>query len=661
MKNSLLILIGFFCWAAQPAFANDPVEPEAEDHVEILKTMSEKHCFSCHHDTKRSGGVSIKSFFMGINDFESRIVRGGKLWTSIIQQVQSGEMPPAGEPPMTHQEREAFVHSVNTLLVRSLASNDPGRVVIRRLSHTEYEHSIFNLVGVDFDAKANFPSDGSGGAGFDNFPNTLFLTPLKMERYYDAAEEIMDIAYGDPQLWGKIVSKPYQDNFWNRIINWFTRLFSGKNAVEKHVKAAEEVILPFTSNAFRRFIKPEEKQTYLTLFKEVYAGTPEKDRFNLAIKETLKAVLISPNFLYRYEEEQPINHAYALSNFELASRLSFFLWSTFPDQELFEVAYRENLQDPVVLRKQVKRMLKDEKSKHFSESFATQWFGVSRFKEENTADPERYPEMTPSLRTAMYDELVEFFHHVLTESQNFLDLIDSDYTFLNEELANHYGIPGVKGDAIRKVELKDRSRGGILGMGSILTSTSLPIRTSPVLRGKWVLEEILGTPAPPPPPDAGELPEEEAAAENASIRELLTIHRSKTACISCHQKMDPIGFGLENFDAVGRWRDSYGQEDPIIAWDTLPSGEIFNGPAELKKILVTKNELFARRISEKTFTYAIGRNVEFKDELYIKELMKNLIKNDFNTEQFIIALAISHPFRYKVNDAAEKFKILANN
>ncbi|MFD2202149.1 DUF1592 domain-containing protein [Shivajiella indica] len=658
MKSSFIQIILFFM-VFNTVIAEEVKESDV-DHIETLMPLAEKHCFSCHHDTKRSGGLSIKSYFMGINDFESRIVRGGKVWTNIIQTVKSGEMPPAGEPHMTHAERESFINSVNAILLKSLSSNDPGRVVIRRLSHTEYEYSIYNLVGVKFDARSRFPSDGSGGAGFDNFPSTLFITPLKMERYYEAAEEILDLAYTNPEIWKKIVPKPYRENLFKRIYNWIVRIFAPKSYVRKHLIAAEEVIVPFTSNAFRRFLTPEEKQTYLSLFDEVYEGTKGKEKFNLAIKETLKAVLVSPNFLYRYEEEQPVDHAYPLSNFELASRISFFLWSTFPDKELFEVAYREDLHDPKVLKKQVQRMLKDEKAKHFSESFATQWFGISRFREENTSDPERYPEMTSSLRAAMYQELVEFFHYVLTGSKNFLDLIDSDYTFLNEELANHYGIEGVQGSDFQKVNLYNSPRGGILGMASILTSTSLPIRTSPVLRGKWVLEEILGTPAPPPPPDVGDLPEEAATDPNASIRDLLTIHRSKPACISCHQKMDPIGFGLENYDAIGRWRESYGQ-DKIVAWDTLPSGEIFNGPSELKKILANKKDLFARTIAEKTFTYAIGRNVEFKDELYIQALVKNLMDNNFNTEEFIIALVNSYPFRYKVNDGAEKFKMLAKN
>ncbi|CAN5490274.1 hypothetical protein BH23BAC1_BH23BAC1_16750 [soil metagenome] len=656
LKNMIFSLL-LICWVSLPSMAD---EPEV-NYVDNLKPIVEKHCFSCHHDTKRSGGISIKAYFMGLQEqFEDRIVRGGKQWMHILETVKSGEMPPAGEPRMTVEEQEVLISSVNNILSQGLNSNNPGRVVIRRLSHSEYQFSVLNLVGVNYDAKNKFPSDGSGGAGFDNFPNTLFLTPLKMERYYEAAEDILDEAYSDPQNWRNLVPNPYRETFFTRIYQWFLSIFTDKDFSDEPVKAAEEIIMPFASFAFRRFLEPEEKDTYLSLFKKVYNGTEGKDKFDIAIKETYKAILVSPKFLYRFEEEQPVNHPYPLSTFELASRLSFFLWSSLPDKELFEVAYRQDLHDPAVLSRQVRRMLNDPKAKRFSESFATQWFGITKLKESSPVDPERFPEFTPTLRQAMYQELVEYFHHVLSDSKNFLDLLDSDYTFLNEELAHHYGIEGVEGEELRKVILKDRTRGGILGMGSVLTATSLPLRTSPVLRGKWVLEEILGTPAPPPPPDAGELSEEEAGAEGASIRDLLVLHRSKPECISCHQKMDPIGFGLENFDPVGRWRNGYGEET-IIAWDTLPSGEIFNGPAELKKILVSKNDLFARTLTEKMFTYAIGRNVEFKDELYVQELIKNLQENNFNTEKFIIELTNSYPFRYKVNDTAEKFRVLTKN
>ncbi len=666
MKKSItypLLPILMFVFLGVHAEVPMDTEPEEEiNHVKVIQPIVEKHCFSCHHDTNRSGGISIKAFFMGLEDqFEDRIVRAGKLWMHIMDQVRSGEMPPAGEPRMTTEEQEELIKSVNVILTRSLTANNPGRVVIRRLSHNEYQYSIKQLTGIDFDAKNRFPSDASGGAGFDNFPSTLFLTPLKMERYYDAADEILDKVYESPELWRQLVPETYRESIFRKFFNWVMRLFKGPEyGLERPVKVAEELIMPFASNAFRRFLEPKEKESYISLFKEVYQGTSSGNRFELALMETYKAILISPNFLYRFEEEQPVNHPYALSAFELASRLSFFLWSSLPDKELYEVAYRDDLHDPEVLQAQVKRMLRDPRSKRLSESLSTQWFGVTKLKEGSPVDPERFPEFTPEVREAMYQELVEFFHHVMTDSRDFLDLLDSDYTFLNETLANHYGISGVEGDDFRKVALTDRNRGGILGMGSVLTATSLPLRTSPVLRGKWVLEEILGTPAPPPPPDAGELSEEEAGAEDASIKDLLVLHRSKPECQSCHQKMDPIGFGLENFDPVGRWRDSYGKGgELIVAWDTLSSGEVFRSPAELKGILMDKKELFARNLTEKIFTYAIGRRVEFKDELFVKELMDNLLENNFDTESFMVALISSYPFRYKVNDNAEKFRVLA--
>lgn len=593
---------------------------------------------------------------MGINDTKALIVRDGKVWMNVVKQIESGEMPPRGQPQMSQAESDTLVKAINEILYSSLSASNPGRVVMRRLSHSEYQYSIFSLVGVRYDAQAKFPADGSGGAGFDNFAGTLFLTPLKMERYYSAAEEILDEAHSDEGLWRNVVPESYRKSFWRRIGDWFSGIFTKVDPSEGAVLAAKEVIVPFATRAYRRFLEPQEAEKLLGLFRKVYEGIDSDDRYDLAIKETLKAVLVSPNFLYRYEEELPVplDHPYPLSNFELASRLSYFLWTTLPDKELFDAAYHNNLQDKEVLNAQVRRMLKDPKARHFAESFVTQWFGISTIREDNPVDPERFPEMTPSLRDAMYQEMSEYFYYVLTGSRNFLELVDSDYTFLNEELARHYGIAGVQGDHMRRVVVSDRNRGGILGMGSVLAMTSMPLRTSPVLRGKWILEELLGTPPPPAPPDVGDLPEEASTDKNASIRDLLTLHRANPTCASCHKRMDPIGFGLENFDPTGRWRNSYGDK-PIVAWDTMPSGEIFSGPAGLKKILLSKEDEFARTLSEKMFIYATGRNVGFTDELFIQRLVKNLKENRFDTERFIIELVNLEPFRYKVNDKGEKF------
>ena len=651
MGNSRLFL-PLICLIVYPVLAQQP----GQDPIKKIRPILEEHCFPCHHDTKRSAGISLKNIFMGINDTKALIVRDGKVWMNVVRQIQSGAMPPRGQPQMTQAENDTLVKTVSKILYTSLSANNPGRVVMRRLSHTEYQYSVFSLVGVSYNAPAKFPADGSGGAGFDNYAGTLFLTPLKMERYYEAAEEIVDEAHANEGLWRNLVPESYSKSWWDKFTDWVASIFTDVDPSEGAIAAANDVIGPFATRAYRRFLAPEEKEKLLGLFRKVYEGTEAENRYDVAIKETLKAVLVSPNFLYRYEEELPvpIDHPYPISNFELASRLSYFLWSTLPDEELFQAAYHNDLQDSAVLTGQVRRMLSDPKAKHFSESFVTQWFGISRLKEVNPVDPERFPEMTPSLRKAMYDEVVQYFYYVLTESRNFLDVIDSDYTFLNEELATHYGIEGVKGAAMRKVMLPDRKRGGVLGMGGVLATTSMPLRTSPVLRGKWVLEEILGTPPPPPPPDAGDLPEEASTNRNASIRELLTAHRAKPACAGCHQKMDPIGFGLENYDPIGRWRDSYGHK-PIVAWDTMPSGEVFSGPIALKKILLSKEDEFARTLAEKMFIYATGRNVGFVDELYLQRLVKNLKDNRFNTEKFIVELVNLEAFRFKVNDKGERF------
>ena len=648
---TILFLVGSLIGFSQALRAQE------QDPIKKIRPILEKHCFSCHHDTKRSAGISLKNIFMGINDTKALMVRDGKVWMNVVKQIESGEMPPRGQPQMSVEEHETLVNTINEILYSSLGANNPGRVVMRRLSHSEYQYSVYSLLGVAYDAPAKFPADGSGGAGFDNFASTLFLTPLKMERYYEAAEEILDQAHANELLWGKVVPESYKKSFWERFTDWVASIFTTVDKSEGAVLAASDVIVPFASRAYRRFLETGEKEKLLGLFRKVYEGSDADDKYDLAIKETLKAVLVSPNFLYRYEEELPvpIDHPYPLGNFELATRLSYFLWSTLPDKELFDVAYHQGLQDPEVVNEQVRRMLKDPKAKNFAESFVTQWFGIAAFRETNPLDPERFPEMTSTLRDAMYQEMVEYFYHILTESRDFRDLLDSDYTFVNEELARHYGIEGVRGNEMRKVTVSDGIRGGVLGMGSVLASTSMPLRTSPVLRGKWVLEEILGTPPPPPPPDVGELPEEASTDKNASIRDLLTLHRANPACASCHQKMDPIGFGLENFDPTGKWRNSYGDK-PIIAWDTLPSGEVFSGPKELKKILASKEDDFARTLSEKMFIYAIGRNVGFVDELYIQRLIKNLKENHFDTEKFIIALVNLEPFRFKVNDKGERLK-----
>jgi hypothetical protein len=296
-----------------------------------------------------------------------------------------------------------------------------------------------------------------------------------------------------------------------------------------------------------------------------------------------------------------------------------------PDQELFDLAYAGKLHDTLVLEAQVRRMLKDPKAKRFAETFSTQWLGITKLMDDQPiVDPKKYPEFDMPLRQALYRETVEYFYYVLTGSKNMLDLINSNYTFVNEKLADYYGIEGVKGDGFRKAVLTDSTRGGVLGMGSVLSTTSFPLRTSPVTRGKWVLEQLLGISPPPPPPVVAELTEDPAAHRDLGLKKILLRHRSDPACQSCHQKMDPLGFGLENFDPVGKWRTTYGKA-PVDAIGVMHDGSTFNGPAELKQLLLKEKEKIARNFSSKLLSYALGRTTLFTDEPALRKLDACLI------------------------------------
>ncbi|MEQ9220396.1 MAG: DUF1592 domain-containing protein [Cyclobacteriaceae bacterium] len=625
---------------------------DADDQALFQKSVQpilEQHCYSCHGHERSRAGINLEKY-----DDITRIYKDGQLWLRVHEIIASGEMPPKSEKPLSKEQYEVLVEGINQLLSSSINMKNPGRVAARRLSHLEYQYTIKDLLGVDFAAMEYFPTDGSGGGGFDNQARTLFMSPLKLERYYQASEIIVDELRADPALWEKVVPFEFEITIWQRISAWIkSMVISDYEPVKHEVVAARKVITPMASKFYRRYLKPEEIDVLSGLFETVYHSIDEQsetEKFNLAISQVLRAILVSPNFLYRLEQDSERKTPYEISDFELATRLSYFLWCSAPDEELLTLARNEQLQDSTVLAGQVLRMLADPKSERFMETFSIQWFGIQKLLgDEPVADPERYPELTAVLRKAMVDETVTYFSYVVKESRNFLELISGNYSFINETLADHYGISNVTGDHLRMVALDESNRGGLLGMGSILTVSSLPERTSPVLRGKWVLEQVLGTPPPPPPPGAGELEDDEAAHKEVGLRRLLEIHREKPECQSCHEKMDPIGLGLENFDAIGRWRTSYG-EAPIDPSGVMDTGEAFSGPNELKTILADEKEKFARNLSMKMLSYALGRSVGFSDESTVRSLQTSLLENEFDSHGFLITLVTSYTFREKVND-----------
>jgi hypothetical protein len=399
--------------------------------------------------------------------------------------------------------------------------------------------------------------------------------------------------------------------------------------------------------ARRAYRRPVGRQDIEPLRRFVTMGVAEGQTIEQGLQLALQAILVSPHFLFRVErtpEDATPGGIHRISPIELASRLSYFLWSTMPDEELLALAESGRLHQPEVLEAQVARMLADPRSAALAENFAGQWLEI-RALDSVKPDPERFPGWGPELREAMRTETRLFFEAVLRENLPLSTLLDAKFTFLNERLAKHYGMDGVEGPGFRRVELNGGERGGILSHASVLTVSSYPTRTSPVIRGKYVLDNILGAPPPPPPPDVPAL--DEAAVGNAgSLRQQMEQHRSNPACASCHVRMDAIGFGLENYDAIGRWRAADGKF-PIDAAGVFPNGRSFTTPAGLRALLIEDLPDFARCATEKMLTYALGRGLEPYDRPAVRAVARNLAAADYRFQTLIYEVVRSLPFQMR--------------
>jgi hypothetical protein len=402
---------------------------------------------------------------------------------------------------------------------------------------------------------------------------------------------------------------------------------------------ARAIVDNFASKAYRRLATKAEVDR---LVKLVGVAQKQGDSFERGIQLAVQAILTSPHFLFRVEiDPQPgKTDVHFISDYELASRLSYFLWSSMPDDELFAEAKKGTLRTNVA--KQARRMLKDPKSRGLVENFAGQWLGLRALRAA-TPDTGRFPAFDENLRNAMIRETEMFFETIMRDDRSVLEFIDTDYTFVNERLAKHYGVAGVKGDEFRKVNVSGGERGGVLTHASVLTATSNPTRTSPVKRGKWILDNILGTPPPPPPPDVPDLSDGKQAELSGSLRQRMEQHRAKPICASCHQRMDPLGFGFENYDAIGAWRSADGKF-AIDPSGELPGGKTFKGPAELKVILKARKDAFARCLAEKMLTYAVGRGLENYDRRAVGGVAAELAKNDYKFTSLVVAIVQSDPF-----------------
>jgi hypothetical protein len=380
------------------------------------------------------------------------------------------------------------------------------------------------------------------------------------------------------------------------------------------------------------------------------------ETFESAIALALRAILVSPDFLFRIEVERPAaagEPAPRINGHELASRLSYFLWASMPDEELLRCAEAGTLRDPEVLAAQTRRMLQDPKARALVDAFAGQWLQF-RALESVTPDRERFPGFENNLRFSMRRETELFFEDIVREDRSILELIDGRYSFLNERLARHYGVPGVQGQEFRRVALDGTPRGGVLTHGSVLTVSSYATRTSPVLRGKWVLDNLLAAPPPDPPAGVPRL-DESTVGVSQSLRQQLEAHRAQATCIACHSRMDPLGFGLENFDAVGAWRTEDGKF-PVDAAGSLPDGRSFAGPDDLKAILRQDSDEFTRCVTEKLLTYALGRGLERYDRRTVKAIARRVAENDHRFSALVIEIAKSLPFQMRKGPAGSDGK-----
>jgi hypothetical protein len=437
----------------------------------------------------------------------------------------------------------------------------------------------------------------------------------------------------------------------------------GGRAEADEEACAKKIIAALARRAYRRPVSAADVEKTMKFYRQARA----QGDFDAGIEMALSAILVNPQFLFRVEQDPPGTppspplpkggpggvRAYRVSDLDLASRLSFFLWSSIPDDELLDLAARNLLRKPEVFEKQVRRLLADSRSRNLATNFAAQWLHL-RNLESITPDLRLFPDFDDNLRQAFRQETELFFESVLREDRSVLDLLNADHTFLNERLAKHYGVPHVYGDRFRRVALSpegvgvrgaDQERGGLLRQGSILTVTSYATRTSPVIRGKWILENFLGTPPPPPPGNVGSL-DDNVVAANLPIRERLAQHRTNAACASCHRLIDPVGFALEQFDAVGRWRTL--EEGKLVdAAGGLPDGSKFDGVAGLEQALLRRPELFVRTVTEKLFTFALGRAPEEYDAPAIRKIVRDARANDYRFSSLIVGLATSTPFQMR--------------
>ncbi len=620
---------------AAPPAASPTQAAYAKEIVPLVKQF----CGGCHSGASPAAGLALTSF-----PDVAAVLKARDVWANVATNVQNAHMPPDGAPHPTQAQRDLLVHWVAGTLAMGGPAEVHEHVTLRRLNRTEYNNTIRDLLGVEFHPADDFPADDVG-YGFDNIGEVLSLSPLLLEKYLSAAEKVAQAAIITPEA-----APPQQPGTPTPLPPFQQKINAYHPTPATREAVTRKILADFARRAYRRPVTQAEVDR---LVRCAMLAKREGESFERGIQLGVEAALVSPSFLFRAGADPKPSKAAVprlLNDYEIASRLSYFLWSSMPDEALFTLAQKGKLHDPTVLSAQVKRMLRDPKAQALADNFAGQWLQLRNLA--NVApDHERFPDFNDTLRAAMRTETEMFFESIVNEDHSVLDFLSADYTFLNEPLAKHYGITGVTGDNFRRVTLTGDQRGGLLSQASILTVTSNPTRTSPVKRGKWVLEQLLGTPLPPPLPGVGQLPDDKQGPLVGTLRQRMEQHRKNPICASCHARMDPIGFGLENYDAVGGWRTQDGNL-PIDASGVLPDGKSFNGPAQLKTILLSKKDQFVHCLSEKLLIYALGRGLDPPDERAVDTVVAKTAKQGYRFSALITAIVQSDPFRLRKGKGA---------
>jgi len=669
-------------------------------HQQIEPILT-NYCYDCHGYGMAEGGMALDQFENGQDALRHR-----ELWWKALKLLRLGIMPPSDHERPPAEQLVQLEQWIKTHVFEiDPRDPDPGHVTLRRLNRIEYRNTIRDLLGVDYNTELHFPPDDSGH-GFDNIGDVLTMSPLLLEKYIAAAREIVSKAVPGQQFRPEDTEnvdqpKPGPREEEHRVRSQRYRQFFPRDVPEgkaERLDFARELLGAFARRAYRRPADQATVDRLAALAEEFYSQPGQT--FEAGIAEAMTAVLVSPRFLFREEAtEEATEEAHPFVNeYALASRLSYFLWSTMPDDKLFRLASEQKLREN--LSEQVARMTTDRRWQQFIQQFAGQWLHARdvadvdinasavirrdqkpdpelarlqrRFWQLRSKDRKKLTEaqrieleevrknftaasqrfegfnLDGPLRHAMRRETEMLLEHLFREDRSLLELIDCSYTFLNERLARHYGLEGVEGDQMRLVSLPaDSPRGGVLTQGTVLTTTSNPNRTSPVKRGIFILENLLGIPPAPPPPNIPPLEDKDRAdgADMPTLRETLEKHRSDPMCSSCHDRMDPLGLALENFNALGLWRE-LDRGKPIDASGELITGQSFANVQQLKQILIEDHHRdFYRCLTEKLLILAIGRGLEYYDVQTVDCIVEKLEASGGKPSVLLTGIIESAPFQ----------------